>query len=58
MIAPCLSLNAFPTERAILAYSVGMAKITFFVINRADSTRFLDENGAPAEASARKWRSN
>jgi hypothetical protein len=39
MIAPCLSLNAFPTERAILAYSVGMAKITFFIINRADSTK-------------------
>ena len=39
MIAPCLSLNAFPTERAILVYSVGMAKITFFIINRADSTK-------------------
>jgi hypothetical protein len=27
MIAACLSLNAVPTERAILAYSVGMAKL-------------------------------
>jgi hypothetical protein len=39
MMAPCLSLNAFPTERAILAYSVGMAKITFLIINCADSTK-------------------
>ena len=35
--------------------SVGMAKITFFIINRADSTKIPRlKRGAPAEASAFK----
>ena len=52
MLAPCLSLNTFPTERAILAYSVGMAKnyLLHYKLCRLDESSSMKTGRPPKRA--------